>query len=331
MQRKREGFSYKCKFPEEGENIYYTKEQIRRANQVDLKNYLERNREKLIRAGREWRLERDHSITIRGNKWYDHGSDTGGGLAVSGIQHIYGVSFTEAVEMLLKSEGILYYTGEQREEKNRSSSFCLPEANLNNNRVFAYLTKVRCISPEIVNFFFRTKLLYESCEASGTGDWKYHNAIFVGIDKEGRARHAHRKGLNNRGTNFRGNVENSDPRYSFHLYGSVRLYVFEGPIDMLSYISLCAPDSWTKYCYVSLCGVHFQAIEQMIQDCKIEHVILCLDHDSAGIKAGQKIEKELSGKGLKVSRESSVNKDWNEDLKGMFGRAALPAEDISIL
>ena len=313
-----------------GENIYYTKEQIRRANQVDLKKYLEKNQEKLIRSGCEWRMERDHSITIRGNKWYDHGSNLGGGLAISGLQHIYNISFTEAVEMLLRSEGIGLEAEGLADNEHQCHTFRLPGKNQTCKRVYAYLTKIRCISPDIVCFFLQTGLLYESCEASKEGNGKFHNAVFVGIDKNGRAKHAHKVGLSYRGLKFRGNVQNSDPRYSFHWYGAERLYVFESPIDMLSYISLCPSESWEKYCYVSLCGVHFQAIRQMVQDCSIEDVVLCLDHDKAGMAACRKMATELQQYGLNVRRETSVNKDWNEDLKDMFGRTAVPAEKISI-
>ena len=50
------------------------------------------------------------------------------------------------------------------------------------------------------------------------------------------------------------NVEGSDPRYSFHWTGiSDRLYVFEGPIDLLSYITL-HPEGWRKHNYVACCG-----------------------------------------------------------------------------
>ena len=49
----------------------YTKEQVERANQVDLEELLLRSGEKLLRSGREKRLESDHSVTIRGNEGYD--------------------------------------------------------------------------------------------------------------------------------------------------------------------------------------------------------------------------------------------------------------------
>ena len=56
-----------------------------------------------------------------------------------------------------------------------------------------------------------------------------------GSDEYGAARHAHKRGLYTQGRSFRGNVEGSDPRCSFHWFGhSGRLYVFEAPIDLLA-------------------------------------------------------------------------------------------------
>lgn len=59
--------------------IYFTEEQKQRANAVDLEDFLLRHNEKLLRSGREKRLASDHSVTIRGNEWYDHASEEGGG------------------------------------------------------------------------------------------------------------------------------------------------------------------------------------------------------------------------------------------------------------
>ena len=46
--------------------VYFTEEQKERANTVDLKDFLERQGERLLRSGPEWRMSSDHSITIRG-------------------------------------------------------------------------------------------------------------------------------------------------------------------------------------------------------------------------------------------------------------------------
>lgn len=58
--------------------VYFTEEQKQRANQVDLEDFLSRQGEKLLRSGREKRLVSDHSITVRGNRWYDHATEKGG-------------------------------------------------------------------------------------------------------------------------------------------------------------------------------------------------------------------------------------------------------------
>ena len=54
-----------------GTYVHFTDEQKYRANNVDLADFLSRQGEKLIASGREKRLASDHSITIRGNEWYE--------------------------------------------------------------------------------------------------------------------------------------------------------------------------------------------------------------------------------------------------------------------
>ena len=48
--------------------LYYTQEQIDRANQADLVLFLQSQGEPLERAGQEYRWKRHDSLTVRGNK-----------------------------------------------------------------------------------------------------------------------------------------------------------------------------------------------------------------------------------------------------------------------
>ena len=50
--------------------LYYTQEQIDRANQADLVLFLQSQGEALGRAGQEARWKRHDCLTDRGNKWY---------------------------------------------------------------------------------------------------------------------------------------------------------------------------------------------------------------------------------------------------------------------
>lgn len=310
--------------------IYFTDEQKLRANSVDLEEYLARRGEKLVRSGPEKRLTSDHSITVRGNEWFDHAAGVErGGKAVSFLMYHYDMSYVEAVTELLNGEqGQGYPEARQREEKERAP-FQLPPKGGTARRAYAYLLKNRLISRSVLNAFVKKKLIYESCEKSKDRTREYHNAVFVGYDERGVARHAHKKGLYTQGPSFRRNVESSDPRYSFHWTGtSERLYVFEAPIDLLSFISL-HPEAWWTHSYVALCGTAEHAMLWMLeQNPQLRQVVLCLDHDEAGIESIGRMAELLRERGHSaVAVCLSRWKDWNEELKAAHGLPAQPAEE----
>ena len=217
----------------------YTKEQVERANQVDLEELLLRSGEKLLRSGREKRLESDHSVTIRGNEWYDHAAEEGG-FALSFARKHFGLSFQEAMALLLGENGQAPLPkAKPKPAPEPSNPFALPPAAGNQRRVFGYLLGTRQIDRAVLSAFVRKGLVYE--------DLPYHNAVFVGLDAAGVPRHAHKRSTNSEGNSFRLNVEGSDPAHSFHWVGTSRqLYVFEAPIDLLSYITL-HPEGWQRH------------------------------------------------------------------------------------
>ena len=87
------------------EYISLTDEQKRRANAVDLEDFLLRRGERLIPSGHDKRLASDHSVTIRGSEWYDH-EIRQGGRAIDFVRMYDGCSFQEAVTKLLNGTGI---------------------------------------------------------------------------------------------------------------------------------------------------------------------------------------------------------------------------------
>jgi hypothetical protein len=231
--------------------IHFTEEQKLRASEVDLVEFLRRQGEKLIRSGPEYRLASDHSVTVRGNGWYDHAVKEGGG-PISFVQQFYDLSYPEAVTRLLGGEQGTVYASAPKQEEKPKKEFALPPAGQEMRRMYAYLLKHRFLDRDVINTFVRAGLLYESCERFK--DREYHNAVFVGKDKNGVPRHAHKRSLNSLGKTFRINVEGSDPRCSFHYTGtSDRLYVFEAPIDLMSFLSRY-PRGWQEHSFVALCG-----------------------------------------------------------------------------
>ena len=98
-----------------GKFVYFTSAEKRQANEVDLPSFLRDRGEKLLQAGREYRLASDHSITVRGCEWFDHASNEGG-RAVSFIQKYYGKSYVEAMSMLLGKSICLLYTSDAADD-----------------------------------------------------------------------------------------------------------------------------------------------------------------------------------------------------------------------
>ena len=76
--------------------IHFSDEEKEQANQVDLEHFLLQQGEKLIPSGREKRLDSNHSITVRGNEWYDHATEEGG-YAIDFVKNFYGVPFPAAM------------------------------------------------------------------------------------------------------------------------------------------------------------------------------------------------------------------------------------------
>ena len=280
--------------------MFYTQEQIDRANRADIADFLRTQGETLERAGNEYRWKRHDSLTVRENKWYRHSQSKGGG-PIDFVMEFYGRSFTEAVQLL---------TGELGEDKPEQtappplSDFRLPPRSPDPGQVKRYLTEARRIDEDVTGFFLSTGDIYE--EAA------HHNAVFVGRDESGIPRYAHQRGTTG---NFRLDVKGSDKAFNFCYRGEgEKLFVFEAPVDLLSFLCLFKKD-WQKHSYLSLGGVGEKALVRFLSDRpSVKTIYLCLDSDEAGNEACSRIAK-LTPEGLTVHRLVPLFKDWNEVLQ----------------
>ena len=304
--------------------IPFTNEQLIRANNVDLVEFLRFKGEKLEKCGKEHKLVytdsygKHDSIMIHGSNWFDHKNQIGGG-AIKFMQQFYGLSFPIAVQTLLGADmpKITHRVSETMAEKEKAE-FRLPPENKTMFRVFAYLTKQRFIAGSVVSHFAHAHTLYE--------DAQHHNAVFVGLDEKGKPKQASRRSTSTYTKAFKNTVEGSDTKYSFAHFGeSDKLFAFEAPIDMLSFISLY-PNEWQKRSYIALNGVYEHALVQALESRKqLQQVVLCLDNDEGGRDGAERLRDILHNKGYdRVSILSPCHKDWNEDLKALNGQQALP-------
>ena len=306
--------------------IPFTDEQKILANSVDLEEFLRMRGEKLERVGREHKLiyydssGKHDSITIHGSTWFDHKNQVGGG-AIKFMQEFYDMDFQTAVQELLGQRVTPLSNSPPKADKQeqKTREFKLPEANSNMHRVYAYLIKQRFIAPEVITHFAKQHTLYE--------DKEHHNAVFVGVDENGVPRQASKRSTNSYGNSFRITCQGSDTRYSFAHFGeSKRLYVFEAPIDMMSFLTLY-PNDWQKHSCIAMNGVYENAVLAALKNhSNLSEVILCVDNDEGGIEAVDRLKDILTENGYTdVKRLAPKFKDWNEVLKAKNGALALPA------
>lgn len=322
----------------------YTQEQIDKANQTNLEEFLQQKGEHLRKTGSESVLiykdstgEHD-SISVRRNRWYDH-KNMRGGYPLKFMQEFYGMNFRTAMQELLNGEepelGRKKNTEQEKpkvseetevngntakcKDGTKKSEFKLPEKDSNMKRLFAYLLQTRFLSKDVVKSFVEQKILYQEKE--------HGNVVFVGIDKDGVPKSACKKSTAEQAKGFRMTVAGSDCRYGFCWRGESRkLYVFEAAIDLMSFITL-RNDEWKADSFLALDGLSSKPLLQFLEDQKnIHEIFLCLDHDVAGIETYDKLKDILIEKGYvaeKIKREYPLYKDWNEQLKSEHGKVPI--------
>ena len=182
--------------------------------------------------------EHDSFVIFNNTNTFYHYSQQQGGSPIDFCVKYGNMSIKEAIHYLLDLSGKHYeeiktYSYERKKEtKKHNLAEALPKPYENYRRVFAYLSKTRGISADVITFFMHNKMLYESAD--------YHNCVFVARDKDGIPRYASMRGTLTGNNSFKGDVSGSDKSFGFSLYkdNTDKVVVFEAPIDLMSYMSL---------------------------------------------------------------------------------------------
>jgi len=307
--------------------IRFSEEEVYRAAHTEIKSILYAKGEKANPSGSEWEWDANHSVKFRNHVFYDH-STGDKGTAIDFLCLFFNMSFQDAVCTLINKDydGVEFVRAESNPKE--KPVFKLPAKSKNMQRIYAYLTKERCLDQDVISFFVHNRSLYESANT--------HNAVFVGYDSAGNARAAGQRGTLTVGPPFRRDVSGSEKEYFFNYVGSSeRVYVFEAPIDMMSFINLYKEKGWKQHNYIALGGVADKALLRFLLEFPhITQVVLCLDNDETGLAADNQLKNTLERirdgliiegiddqmqenlkRGYEVSILKSRLKDWNEDLK----------------
>ena len=299
----------------------YTREQIQRADDTDLYVFLSGRGEQFKRCGKEYRWLRHDSVMINKNEWYRF-SQNKGGYAIDFMKEFYGLSFAEAVKELLGEEGVGETNRRTAKEDAGRQRVCpiplpgleLPERNESCEIARKYLIEQRKLAEQLVDQMIEKGDIYESKA--------YHNVVFVGRDKEQNPRYSAMRGTDE--NRYRGEARGSEKAYGFgHIGTDEKLFVFESPIDLLSYIT-AVPEEWEKHSYISLGGLSEKAMKRMYTEYpQIHSIYLCLDNDEPGNERCRQFVS-LIPEELSVYRLEPVKKDWNECLV-----AEVPVENMA--
>ena len=247
------------------------------------------------------------SLRIRNHTYFRY-SESVGGDAIAFLRHFHGMTFQEAVSYLLAFNGdpvassIPEPIQQSRPPPERERPvFVLPPPHRDNRRVCSYL-RARGIAPGVIDGFIEAGLLYEDM---------HHNCVFVGRDRAGKPVFAAKRGTLG---NYKGDVAGSDKETGFCLpcdSAIDRVYVFESPVDMMSWFTLYGPAN-----AVALCGLYEGPLNTYLRENPgIERISLCLDSDGRGRTASAKIDARFQARGYDTQEIFPPSgKDWNEYL-----------------
>ena len=303
---------------------YVTPEEIRQAKEMDLLTYLQNYEpHELVRVAPNTYCTREHdSLKISNGKWCWFSRGIGGKTALDYLIKVQDYPFTQAVETILGRTAarppVISYR-QQIPEPPRD--LMMPELNSNTKAVVKYLMG-RGIHPEVIDYCLTHRLLFESRQ--------YHNAVFVGYDKDGKARYAALRGTMG---SYKGEVTGSDKRYSFSIVenrSAETVHLFESAIDLMSYATLLhmTGRDWKQDALLSLAGVYKTKRENVVPVSLsrfltdypgIKTLRLHLDNDEIGRGAAKGIMGGLKDKYEILDEPPRYGKDVNDALQRRLG------------
>ena len=276
---------------------YVTREMIDRAKKMDLLTYLQTYEpQELVHFGGNTYCTREHdSLKISNGKWCWFSRGIGGKTALDYLIKVKELPFTEAVERIVGRAAERPSVFHARAQPEKPKTLLLPPKSNSNTRVIAYL-KSRGIDGGLIEQCIRSGQLYESLP--------YHNAVFVGMDRNGTPRYACLRGI---GTDFKGEATGSDKRFSFALPAtgeSRMLCVFESAIDLLSYATMAQAGglSWRSQHLLSLAGVYKPQKET--QEHRLPLALTQYLKDHAEIKTIRDTLQTMTGKMVRTLEQS---------------------------
>ncbi|MCD8090175.1 MAG: DUF3849 domain-containing protein [Clostridiales bacterium] len=319
----------------------FTHNEIQIARETNLVDFLSRQGEDLKPVGtNEFTMKTHDSMRINGSKFYWN-SQSIGGNALDFCMKYYGMSFRDSVTRLLDyngynlSEDLSEHNTAKSQTQNRQAQAAQPrqqeqpkkeskpeppkepipnQLDTKTNRVYAYLTQTRGISPSIVS-----ELIADGIVAQDTKG----NAVFKIFDEEGNLSGAEINGTNTE-RRFKELTERTGNTFVINPNGKngkmpESAIFFESAIDAISFYNLHRNESALL---VSMAGLKQQAVLNTIKryGIKAENCLVSPDNDEVGIKFAQKMKNDYNISAYPITADGRFDlyeniKDWNDLLR----------------
>ena len=300
----------------------FTEEELQIAKSVDLIRVAESLGFTPKRVGNYYTLKEMDSIRIydrsnwfRWSRQFEKGQN--GGSQIDFLRVFAGMDVKTAVFWLLDFAGyrrmeekeIFYHLKNQVEKKEtiKKKPFVLPRPAEKNLYLYQYLQKERGLRKEVIDYFLEKGLIYESQD--------YHNIVFKGNASDGTTKFASMRGVFDRNRKpFKCDVAGNDKNYGFNVANkeSSIVIVFEGAIDLLSYVDLFDDYESNK---IALGMISDAPLETFLKENpQVSTICFCLDNDEAGRKAVKILLKKYYELGYEVEDipPPGAYKDYNE-------------------
>lgn len=306
----------------------FTDEEITKANNVSLIDYVQRSGLETEKAGDNYYHVRGFGglyINALQNKWNCFSQSKGGG-PIQLIMFLKNKSWVEAVKELLDRNCSQYNYQEVKNYRRiteKKGDFIPPEKNNTYKHVFAYLIQTRGIDKDIVNELVKGKKIYED---------KNRNCIFIGYsESKNEPKYAAKHGTNT-SQKYKGEVENSNKAFPFLFGKGNTVYIFESPIDAMSHATLAKIKGldWHNQYRLSLGGLSDLGLENFLKENQnIKNIFFCLDNDEPGREATEKYIEKYKDR-YNVDIQKSNLKDFNEDLVAIDKKKLVLEDELEI-
>ncbi|MGY3219188.1 DUF3991 domain-containing protein [Bacillus sp. TE9122W] len=293
-------------------------EEIEKARNIDLIDYLEKKGEKLIRKGKNY-IHADHdSLVIKENGlFYWNSRQKGGTNAIDFCRIYYGLSFVAAVNELNSSD--FSAISEIKRESKKTPPFSYEEQKKlevqDTSRIRHYLINERKIDPKLVDWLIKKGLIAQDKRNNVIFKWIKDGEI-VGFDLQGTTPMKGQKRA------FKYISPNDKPHNGFTIdIGKPKsIKFFESSIDLLSFWSI-KKGGLKDVRLKSMNGLKKQtvstAIIEAVRDDKLPltHISFNTDNDAASLEFINEMKRLINRDIVKTDIPEKEGFDWNDVLK----------------